>query len=133
LKCYFSFYFVLILDLIIFLLILGFCLSFLWDVWIFFSISPLNQWMLFTLLVFYLVFSPHSFILLFYFCFVAFIKLIFFFHFHPLILKYYFSSYFILVSYLILFLLILDFWLDFFCEMFASFFSLYFFLISPLN
>ena len=82
--------------------------------------------MLFTLLVFYLVFSPHSFILLFCFCYLAFIKLSFF-HFHPLILKYYFSSYFILVSYLILFFLILDFLLDFFCEMFASSFSFFFF------
>jgi hypothetical protein len=95
LKCYFSSYFVLISDLLIFLLILSFCFEFFCEC--FFLISPLNQWILF---IFFLAFIPLSFISLCFFFRGAFIKLIFF---YSLTLKYYFSSYFVSLSDLIFF------------------------------
>jgi len=65
--------------------------------------------------------------LLFFLIFEAFHQISFFFLFHPLTLKCYFPSYFILVSDLIHFLLILGFSFDLFCKMFD------FFKTSPLN
>ena len=75
--------------------------------------------MIITPYFFYLAFDPHSFILLF---FLAFYQIDFFFQFHHLILKYYFSFYYILISDLTIFLLIMNFSHEFFCEMFILFY-----------
>jgi hypothetical protein len=96
----------------------------------FFLILSFNQLMLFPLLFFSLAFGPHSFIFLFIFVLGLFYQIQFFFQFHPLTLKCYFSSYFVLISDLIIFFLILSFCFEFFYEMFGFCF---FFSILPLN
>ena len=65
LKCYFPSCFILVSSLILILLILCFCFYFFLKCLIFFSILPLNQWMLFTPLFFCIAFGPHSFIFFF--------------------------------------------------------------------
>jgi len=85
----------------------------------FFLILSFNQLMLFPLLFFSLAFGPHSFIFLFIFVLGLFYQIQFFFQFHPLTLKCYFSSYFVLISDLIIFFLILSFCFEFFYEMFG--------------
>jgi len=110
------------LNLIPFILILGFYFEFSYEMFgFFFSISPLNQWMLFTPFVFCLTFILILLFDYFLFYFRTFYQIDFFFHFHSLTLKYYFSFYVVLVSNLIPFILILDHWFDLFCKMYFSF------------